>query len=333
MRLFAPFAMKPTALYFSILKYQTQNLALLREFFDVQELEHPNANTDAILSKVQLLFAPLGFPINAAYLDRCPRLRVIASNTTGIPHIDIAEAERRGVKVCALHDEQKFLNTITPTAEHTIGLLLAAARRLPAAHSAACAGVWDRRPWGSPRMMSRLRMGIVGYGRLGRKVANIAQAMGMDVAYYDPYVTGSFPTLMDLARRSDVLSLHAVANSETRGMVNRKVQEALPHGAIIVNTARGEILDTEALLDLLESGHLWAAALDTIDGEYQLDFPQSFAESRIARYAREHDNLILSPHIGGSTVDAWLKTEERVILKACRALGITLPPLFKDTEL
>jgi len=315
--------MQPCALYFRILRYQPGNRALLAGHFRVLELEHPGENTDDILAQVELLFAPLGFNVDSPYMDRCPRLKVIASNTTGVPHIDMAEAARRGISVCALHNEQAFLDTITPTAEHAVGLMLAASRRLPAAHAAAVAGRWDRRPWGAPRMMSRLRLGIVGFGRLGRKVAAVGRAMGMRVAYYDPYVPGGTPSLVELARNSNVLSLHAVANTETRGIVSRQVLESLPRGAIVVNTARGELLDTEALLDLLESGHLWAAALDTIDGEYRLDFSEAFAGSRIARYARDHDNLVLTPHIGGSTVDAWTETERRVIVKACGVFGIS----------
>jgi D-3-phosphoglycerate dehydrogenase len=322
--------MKPVALYYRILKYQPDNRGLLEKHFEVLELEHPDEKTDEVLARVELLFAPLGFRVDAAYMDRCPKLKVIASNTTGVPHIDLQAAAQRGVAVCALHNEQAFLDTITPTAELTIGLMLAASRRIPAAHSAACAGRWDRRPWGAPRMMSRLRLGLVGYGRLGRKVAAIGRAMGMAVAWYDPKLPEQpgqeerMTNLVELARRSDVLSLHAVANEETRGIVDRQVLASLPRGAIVVNTARGELLDTDALLDLLENGHLWAAGLDTIDGEYRLDFSDSFADSRIARYARDHDNLVLTPHIGGSTVDAWTETERRVIVKALGVFGITV---------
>jgi len=271
---------------------------------------------------VELLFAPLGFPVGPERLERAPRLRAVASNTTGVPHIDLVACAQRDVVVCALHDEPAFLETITPTAEHTIGLMLAAQRRLPAAHAAASAGRWDRRPWAAERMLSRSRLGIVGYGRLGRRVARIARAMDMKVAYYDPYVGGSVPSLLDLARRSDVLSLHAPAEPRTTGIVSREILAALPRGAIVVNTARGELLDTDALIDLLASGHLAAAGLDTVAGEYDPGFPERLADSRLARYARDHDHLVLTPHIGGSTLDAWRETERFVIEKAARALGL-----------
>jgi len=314
--------LKPRALYYRILGYQPDNLTLVRSLFAARELEDPRQDTDADLADIEVLFAPLGFLVDDAKINRCRKLRVIISNTTGVPHIDLDAAERRGIAVCALHNESKFLDTITPTAEHTIGLLLAVWRKIPAAHAAACRGEWNRRPWGAPRMLSRMRLGVVGYGRLGKKVAAMARTMGMNVAYYDPYVPGGVPVLLELAARSDVLSLHVPANAETGNLISRTVLEMLPKGAVVINTARGELLDTGALLDLMEAGHIAAAGLDTVAGEYDPNFSKSFGASRVARYAGLHDNLILTPHIGGSTVDAWSETERFVIEKACRVLGV-----------
>lgn len=312
----------PRVLYFRILAYSEPALDLLRRHFDVVELDDPREETPEILATVDALTAPLGFPVTAARMAHASRLKAIISNTTGVPHIDMAEAARRKIAVCALHDEQAFLDTITPTAEHTIGLMLAAWRRIPAAQSAVLRGEWDRYPWGAPRMFSRMRLGIVGHGRLGSKVGRIARAMDMEVAYYDPHVSGGVADLVSLAARSDILSLHAPAIDLTRNLVSRDVLAALPRGAMVVNTARGELLDTEALVDLLENGSLGAAALDVIDGEYDPDFPAVLAKSRLLAYARAHDNLILTPHIGGSTLDAWSETQCWVVAKAARALGL-----------
>ncbi len=312
---------KPKAIYYGILSYQPENRALLDRLFDVVELADPR-DDDEQLADAQVLFAPLGFTVDGAKMDRCPQLKAIASNTTGIPHIETEAATKRGIRICALHDEPEFLETITPTAEHTIGLMVAAWRRIPAAHRAAADGAWDRKPWGAPRMLSRMRLGLVGYGRLGRKVGHIAEAMGMKVSFYDPAVSGGYASIGELARNADVLSLHAPSTVETRNLVSRAVLEQLPRGAMVLNTARGELLDVDALLDLLEAGHIAAAGLDTIDGEYDPDFSKTFRDSRVAREARLRDNLILTPHIGGSTVDAWFETERFVIEKAARAIGL-----------
>lgn len=313
---------KPVALYYRILDYCSDNLSLLDRLFELRELPDPGSDTPELLADVEVLFAPLGFAVDRQKLTQCAKLRVILSNTTGIPHIDQEAAASLGITICALHDEPDFLESITPTAEHTIGLLLAVWRRVPWAHAAVLRGEWRRSDWPAHRMLSRMRLGIVGFGRLGRKVARAADALGMDVNFFDPGVDGGAPSIIELAKKSDVLSLHAVANSETKGLVSRDVMDALPAGAVIINTARGELLDTDALVDLLEAKHIAAAGLDTIDGEYNLDFESTLPKSRLIEYAATHDNLILTPHIGGSTLDAWAETQRRVIHKGATALGL-----------
>jgi lactate dehydrogenase-like 2-hydroxyacid dehydrogenase len=312
--------MKPRAVYYDILKYQQKNLDLLNENFDTIVLNNPTENTNKILESVELLFAPLGFKVDKLYINRCPNLKVIASNTTGIPHIDKTHADMNNISICALHNEQTFLETITPTSEHTVGLILSILRRIPSAHYAASNGNWDRRPWGSPMMVSRMTIGIIGMGRLGRQVQHIMSSFGAHVLFYDPYVQGSETDLVQMASKCNILSINAVVNNETIGLVDFKILNALPKNSIVVNTARGEILEMNALIDLLESGHLWGAAIDTIDGEYDLEFNKKFYDSRVATYARENNNLILTPHIGGSTIDAWAETEKRVIDKSIEIL-------------
>jgi D-3-phosphoglycerate dehydrogenase len=314
--------LKPRIVYYRILNYQADALELLARNFDVVELNDPRDDTPDVLAHADALTAPLGFPVTADRMDASPKLRAIVSNTTGVPHIDMTAAAARGVTVCALHDEQAFLDQITPTAEHTIGLMLAAWRRIPGAHAAVLKGQWQRSDWGAPRMLSRMRLGLVGLGRLGKKVARIAQAMDMRVNFYDPHVEGGTASLEALARESDILSLHAPAVETTRGLVSRAILASLPRGALVVNTARGELLNLDALLDLMESGHIAAAGLDVLDGEYSPAFTEGLAASRVVVYARSHDNLVLTPHIGGSTTDAWSETQCFVIEKAARALGV-----------
>lgn len=306
---------KQSLLYYSCLKYQAENIERLFNAFRVFELPNPDHDKDEVLSQIEVLCAPLGYKVSDEKIRSCPALKFILSNTTGVAHIDVGAAQKRGVEVCALHDEPEFLSRITPTAEHTIGLMLAAWRRIPSAHQFVLDGKWDRRPYGAPKMFSRMSLGLVGFGRLGRKVGNIASAMGMKVDFFDPYVDGGETSLIKLARQSDILSIHTVANEETRGLVSREVLSQMPWKSMVINTARGEILDLDALLDLMEEGRIYAAGLDVLDGEFESDFESSLRSSRVRAYAKSNDRLVLTPHTGGSTYDAWSETERFVIEK------------------
>lgn len=312
------------ALYYEILRYQPENLALLRKRFDLEILPDPAHDSTALLAGIDAGFAPLGYRFDAAKMDQCPRLKAIISNTTGVPHIDLEAATARGIRVLSLADDQEFLNRITPTAEHAIGLMLALTRRTPWAHQAVLDGSWDRRPFGAPAMLSRLNLGVVGYGRLGRLVARYGAAFGMGVRFYDHATKVSEPpaeqvsSLAELFAWSDVISLHLPANAATHKMIDAELLRHCKKGAVLINTARGELVDEVALLDFLESGRLGGAALDVLDGEFVPGFDST--DHALVKYASTHDNLLLTPHIGGSTVDAWRETERRMIDEAIACL-------------
>lgn len=310
---------KPVALYYSVLKYQPANLERLHRDFAVIEHTDPDDDTPEALARAEVLFAPLGWQVDRKKIDACPRLRVIASNTTGHPHIDVAYARERGIEVACLKFAQDFLRTITPTAELTWGLILALTRNLVPAHRAVLEGQWDRRPFGAPAMLSSLSLGIIGHGRLGSMVARYGRAFGMAVRFFDPFVAEStegaekVASLEDLVSTSDIVTLHVPHEPETEGMISRVLFSQFRPGAWFVNTARGELVDWAAMLEALESGRLAGAAVDVFEGEFVPGFADRFPRHPVLRYARTHDNLLLTPHIGGSTVDAWARTEAHTI--------------------
>jgi D-3-phosphoglycerate dehydrogenase / 2-oxoglutarate reductase len=317
---------KPSALYYRMLQYQPESLARLEDAFEVTVLNTPADDRADILSNVEVLFAPLGYKVDQAKIDACKRLKVIASNTTGHPHIDVEYARSRGVYVACLKFAPEFLARITPTAELTWGLLLALTRHIVPAHRAATTGRWDRRPFGAAAMLSSMSLGVVGYGRLGRMVASYGRAFGMDVRYYDPFVlTRSegierLDSLEHLVACSDIVTVHVPHEKETEGLISAALLRRFRQGSYLINTARGELLDWSALLDSLESGHLAGAALDVFEGEFEPGFAERFPRHRALEYARTHDNLLLTPHIGGSTVDAWRLTEDHTIEMVVRHL-------------
>lgn len=319
--------MKAWLLYYDVLRYEPATLEALEQYFDVVRLPHPDADTDAVLESAEVALAPLGFPFGREKIDRSPALKVIASSTLTVPHIDIEYARSRGIEVCWLGAETELLATITPTAELAWGLVIAVTRRIPWAHRAACEGRWGGRPFGrrTPRMLSAMTLGIVGLGRLGRMVASYGAAFGMRVCYYSP--SSAHPayercaTLAELARRADVVSIHARHTPETEGLIDRTFIRAMPRGSFLINTARGKLIDEGELLEALEDGHIAGAGLDVLAEEYEPNFRERLADHPLVRYARTHDNLILTPHYGGATVDAWRRIETRTVEMIVNAVG------------
>ncbi|MEI8309202.1 MAG: NAD(P)-dependent oxidoreductase [Verrucomicrobiota bacterium] len=259
------------------------------------------------LPKCDACFASLRLRLQADLLERCPRLKVIATPTTGTGHIDVQAAEALGIRVLSLKDHRDFLRAITATAEHAWTLLLAANRRLPHVHQAACAGDWDREKFVS-HQLSGATLGVLGYGRLGSLVAAYGTAFRMRVLVCDhkPVSPGAGLTAVDfdtLLRESDYLSLHIHATPENIRLFGAKEFARMKPGAVLVNTSPGTLLDEAALLEALRGGRLRAAGLDGVDGEWG----DELANHPVLAYARENENLVLTPHIGGATVESRAK--------------------------
>lgn len=310
-------------LYYKMLNFQPGNLKLLADNFQLVSLETPKDDTDEILTGIDIVFAPLGFKCDKEKIDRMPKLKIIASNTTGEPHIDREYAESKGIKVVSLKYEQEFLRTITPTAEHTWGLLLALIRRTPWAFQSVLGGAWNRRLFGGKAMLSRLSIGIAGLGRLGKLAAGYAKAFQMKpILFYDPFVEKSetegiikVNSLEDLASQSDIITIHIPAEKETYKIFNREIFSKFKKGSFLINTSRAELVDEDAMLEALEDGVLAGAAIDVFEGEFELNHDELLQKSSLLAYAKTHDNLLITPHIGGSTLDAWELTERRTIDK------------------
>ncbi|MFA6273125.1 MAG: D-isomer specific 2-hydroxyacid dehydrogenase family protein [Candidatus Paceibacterota bacterium] len=302
-------------LYYKCLKFQPKSLALLKRNFEIISLNNPGKDTKKLLESIEISFAPLGFFFNREKIDSMPKLKIIASNTTGYPHIDVDYAKTKGIKVITLKGENKFLDTITPTAELTWGLIIALTRHLIPASRFVLGGKWDRRPFGGQTMLSRLTLGVVGLGRLGKMVAEYGKAFRMKVIYYDPFVKSADPELLkmsnlkSLASKADIITVHVPAEKENTGLVGKYVFDKMKKGSYFVNTSRAELVDHRALLQALRSGHLAGAALDVFTGEFERDINQKLKKHPLLDYAKRHSNLLITPHIGGSTQDAWLETE------------------------
>lgn len=231
--------------------------------------------------------------VTARVIDAASDLELIAQATSGIDNIDEKAARGRGITILNLPGENA-----NAVAELVIGSMLALTRTVPFYTREVIAGRWPREDCATRHEMRHFRLGIAGLGQVGRRVARLASAFGMSVGAYDPYISDQdfvergarrVHSFDELLSQSDILTLHIPLTAETRGMVDRRALAAMPKGAILINAARGEILDQQSALRALRSGQLSGLAMDVFDPEPPASsFP-------------DDPRLIVTPHIAGCT--------------------------------
>ena len=284
----------------SLKKDATKNLE------KVASVEYFPAEQEILLNNIEefdAYFASASVQVNEEVLEKAKKLTVIASPGTGTDHIDVALAESMGIKVMHIAKELDLLNTFTSTAEMAWTLLLGSVRRLPASFDCAKNGWWARERFTGFQLYGKT-LGVLGLGRLGTMVTRYGNGFGMKVLGTDT-IQKDLPgveqvELDELLRRSDVLSIHIHLTPETTSYISYEQFEKMKPGVVIINTSRGAIIDEKALLDNLVSGHVGAAGLDVIYGEWDTNI----YDHPLITYARQHDNLVISPHTAGATIES-----------------------------
>ena len=302
--------------------------------FAVTVLETRDA--DEIVAAAQGAVALLvGYaPITASMLDALPDLRIIALLSRGADTVDVEAATARGIWVANLDDLSS-----DEVAEHTWAMTLALLRRLPFFAAAVRRGEWLARPEPPPRRLSQVTLGLLGLGRIGAKVAALADGHVGGILGYDPYLPESATPagvrragLDEVVRTAEVLCLHLPLTPETTGLVDAELLGRMPAGSFLVNPSRGGLVAVDALVAALDSGRLAGAALDVLDVE-----PPPAEHPLLDR-----DDVILTPHIGylsattrrsypefqAGNVISWLRTGSPVSPINRPAL----PPAPRETE-
>ena len=314
---------KPTILVAESLDFSKEAAALLRRCgrMTFEDLDRPSLLR--AVAKTEVLWVRLRNQIDAEVMENAPHLRTIVSPTTGLNHIDLEEAARRGIRVLSLRDDTEFLKTVRATAEHTVGLMMALIRHIPAARAHVVSGGWTRDKFRGNEIAGKTA-GVVGYGRLGRIVARMLLAFEMRVLASDPHVWTNdgdpgveIVALNELLAQSDIVTLHVNLYPETSGFFGGEQFAQMKPGAWFINTARGELVDEAALLEALRSGRLAGAAVDVLSDERST----GMGSHPLVQYARQYDNLIVTPHIGGCTLESMEKTEGHMARKLADVLG------------
>ena len=260
------------------------------------------------LDGVQALLIRSQTQVTAHVIKNSPDLEIIGRAGVGVDNIDIDAATQQGITVV-----NAPLSNTTSTAEHAFALILSAARKIPQAHHSLQNGEWARSKYAGIELSGQV-LGIVGLGRIGSEVARKARAFNMEIVAYDPFVTSDRANqlgvqLLDfdsLLAQSDFLTLHTALHDGTRNLLSTQEFEKMKESALIINAARGPLIDEEALYDAVESGQIAGAAIDVFSEEPAVD-----------NILTSSDKIIVTPHLAASTSAAQnraaIETAEQII--------------------
>ena len=256
---------------------------------------------------------------NDNLFDLAPDLVAVCRTGIGCDAIDLEAATRRGVAVCNVPD-----GPTVSTAEHAVALLLAAAKRVVQSGNRLRKGRGNYFASHQAIELAGKTLGLVGFGRIARRVATIGSGIGMDILAYDPYLADAdfcppvvrAAALAELLARSDVVSVHVPLTPDNARMFDADAFAGMKQGAVFVNAARGGLVDQEALVDALDSGHLFGAGLDVTNPE-----PLDPAHTLLHR-----PNVTVTPHIAAATGEARIRMFKSAISQALMVMDGRRPP-------
>lgn len=257
-----------------------------------------NVAEAADLDSYDALLVRSATKVTEEVMEKMPKLKIIGRAGVGVDNIDIPAATKRGITVV----NAPAGNTIA-TAELTFGLMLALVRKICAANASIRKGEWNRAAFQGTELAGKT-LGVIGFGRIGSEVAKRAKAFDMNVLAYSPTLTqeraekvgAKASNLNDILSSADIITLHLPATPETNGMVNAELLKKMKPGVLLINTARGTLINQAALKQALETGHVAGAAVDV----YPQEPPENYELMQM-------DQVVATPHIAASTKEAQLK--------------------------
>jgi len=272
----------------------------------------PEINRDELLNEIEsydVLVVRSRTTVDERLIDRARNLRLVITATHGLDHIDIECAEKKGIEIKNLSEQTNAV------AEFVMAVLLCMARKINLADRLAKNALWRKDEMVGIEVSGKT-IGVVGFGRIGQSVAEKALALGMRVIIYEIDITpekgrkakkmgAEMISLGDLLKRSDFITIHVPKTKTTSKMFGRREFASMKDGAFLINAARGDIVDEEALLEYLEKGKLGGVAIDVYS--VQPPFGQALLRKIIA-----NDKVVATPHIGGQTKEARRSTIEAI---------------------
>ena len=313
--------MKPVALVADLEFYPQDSVSKLKTRFDVIASTAKNAHElseELGKSNAEVFFCGLGIYVGEDLLKNVKSLKSLVSPATGINHLDLNYLNSREILVIKLGDSKDQIQNVFATAELAWGLVIACARRMNLAVDSVKEGNFDRTLF-LGRELSARTLGVVGFGRLGRQVAKYGSAFGMNVVVYEtdsaqhneiaPFQ--KVDSLEELLNISDVVSVHIPFDDKNKNCIDAAMISKIKHGAVFINTSRGELVDEQALAMAVRCGQLSGVGVDVLSKESEDGF--SVSNSPLVSAMRDGFNVIVTPHIGGWAHDAVATTRAFVV--------------------
>lgn len=250
------------------------------------------------------------YNIDSNVLSLCEKLRILVSPSTGSDHVDLNYLNENSIEFDCLKGKENIIKEIHASAEFSFTLLMSMIRKLVPAATYASEGFWREKEEELRGIeLNSKTVGIIGFGRIGKKMTTYCQAFGAKIVIYDPYqavdlegVT-QLDSIDELLSASDIVTVHVHLDESTRDLIGEREFNLMKKGSYFLNTARGGVVDEQALIHALENGNLTAAAVDVISGEQE----DNIARHPLIKYSKSSDRLLLTPHIAGATVDSQFK--------------------------
>ncbi len=277
-------------------------------FKKVSVIKNIKPDREKVLKEIKeadAYLASASIQIDKEFLIKAENLKVIGSPSTGVDHMNINLIKKKKIKCFDISKEFKLINSFTATSELAFGLILALNRKIVSSSMEASTGKWGREHYQGNQLYGKT-LGIIGLGRLGKISARIGKGFGMKVIANDikniSFNKIKLVSLKKLAVLSDIILIHVHLNKETENLIDKNFFNQMKKNAIIINTARGKIINEKDLLNALRRKKIAGAGLDVIDGEWLTDDKRS--EHDLIKYTKKNSNLIITPHIGGSTKES-----------------------------
>ncbi|MGE4652618.1 MAG: phosphoglycerate dehydrogenase [Myxococcota bacterium] len=309
-----------------------QGIEILRQAEGIEVVESPGLSPGDLLAAIgdiDALVIRSGTKVTADVIEAAPKLSAVGRAGIGVDNVDVAAATQRGIVVMNTPGG----NTVT-TAEHALALLVSLARHIPQATASMKSGRWEKKQFVGVELYNRT-LGVLGLGNIGRIVADRARGLGMKVVAFDPFLSDEAASKLDvellpldaLLERADAISVHVPRTKDTAGLLGREAFAKVKPGVLLVNAARGGIVDESALLEALDSGAVGGAGLDVFEEE-----PVPSDHPLVA-----HERVVCTPHLGASTEQAQLNVAVAIaeqvrdfLLQGVVHNGVNVPSISRE---